>query len=368
MRQPLIANFSQSDQSLVLGLLSNWSDGRQLLWSVSGELTDFWQTQNWPLIKCRFCSKIFWPVLFWQKLRLSFRLAKLKRLGQIDGVICLSLVDKLVLTASALRLGLPVVWLQLPEEANLKIKQLLLKKYRRLATKVKVITYGRHLVDRLQSNDCRPDDWQLLLPAINPAKLSPQANLFDAMAKTQQEQLAKKYFVVGAVADLVEGQTIEILLRSLKIILSVIPSVQLVIIGDGPKRKEWQWLAKQLDLSNLVWFVGRQEPIDRWFRSLDALIELSTTASRDWQRILQAMSVGLPIVVPKDLQTSDFLLPGETALVVAKPEPEMIAQAIIQLQQDKVLAGRLHWQSKEWIQEHGTLERQLFDFNNYLQE
>ncbi|HNW55623.1 MAG TPA: glycosyltransferase [bacterium] len=368
MKQPIVANFSQNEQSLVLGLLANWCNGRQVLWSVPGELVDFWHKNNWPVVKCRFCHIVFWPLLFWQKIIWQCRLKKMVREHQLDGLICLSLVDKILLTPAALRLGLPIVWLQLPEEANAKIKPILVKKYRKLAAKVKVITFGRQLVSQLQSNDCCPDSWQLLYPAVNPAKLSQQADLFDAMAQNQQEQIDKKYFVVGAVVDLVDGQAIEILLRSLKIVLSVIPSVQLVIIGDGPKRKEWQWLARQLDLGNLVWFVGRQEPLDRWFRSLDALIELSTETSSDWQRLLQAMSVGLPIVVPNNIQTSDFLLPGETALVVAKPEPEMIAQAIIQLQQDKILAGRLSWQSKEWISQYGNLDRQLNDFDNYLQE
>jgi len=76
--------------------------------------------------------------------------------------------------------------------------------------------------------------------------------------------------------------------------------------------------------------------------------------------------VGLPIIVPKSPLTADFLLPGETALVVERAEPEMLAQAVIQLQQDKLLAGRLAWRSKEWINEFGLTSRQLNDFVHYI--
>lgn len=376
MKQPIIANFGQLDQSLVAGLLINWSDGRPALWSIDGELVNQWSVRRWPLLRRAemlagrnsFSRLLLWCWLPWYWIFFWLRLISLIKQRQIDGLICLSWLDKILLTAPARHLNLPVIWLQLPEEATLDLPRPLLASYRRQASQAKVITYGRNLIDQLSVGITKTDHWRLLWPAIDPAGVSQQADLFDTLAQTQQEQVDKKYFVVGAVVDLVDSQVAEVLLRSLKIILSVIPSVQLVIIGDGPKRKELQWLAKQLDLANLVWFVGKQEPLDKWFRSLDALIELATSSSRDWQRLLQAMAVGLPLVVPKNRQTADFLLPGQTALVVEKAEPEMIAQAIIQLQQDKLLAGRLSWQSKEWIAEFGSLSRQVADFNNYLQE
>ena len=376
MKQPLIANFNQIDQALAASLLAAWCDGRQLLWAVPSDLFDLWSTRRWPLINRSNKSDphhigfrlLVWLILPWYRLSLWLKLARLVKDRQIDGLICLSWLDKLLLTSPAKRLGLPVIWLQLPDEASLNLPAPLASSYYRQAAKAKVLAYSKQLINQLQANGCHPDNLRLLWPALDLAQVSQQADLFDSLAQTQYDQLAKKYFVVGAVVDLIDSQTTEILLRSLKIILSVIPSVQLVIIGDGPKRKELQWLAKQLDLANLVWFVGRQEPLDKWFRSLDALIELSTEQSRDWQRLLQAMSVGLPLIVPKSQQTADFLLPGQTALVVEKAEPEMIAQAVIQLQQDKLLSGRLAWQSKEWMAEFGTLDRQLADFNNYLAE
>jgi glycosyltransferase involved in cell wall biosynthesis len=376
MKQPLIANFSQVDESLVAGLLVAWCNGQQILWATSGDLIDSWSSDKWPLIlRARrldprnIGSKLlFWLFIPWVRLVLWFKLAKLNKQNKIDGIICLSWVDKILLTLPAKWLGLPVIWLQLPEEAALRLPAWLAASYRRQAAKAKVITYSRQLIVDLQLAGAKLSNWQLLWPAIDQDRFSRQGDLFDNLAENQRELTDKKYFVVGAVVDLVDSQVTEVLLRSLKIVLSVIPSVQLVIIGDGPKRKELQWLAKQLDLANLVWFVGRQEPLDKWFRSLDALIELSTVSSKDWQRLLQAMSVGLPIIAPKNKLTADFLLPGQTAVVVEKAEPEMIAQAVIQLQQDKLLAGRLGWQSKEWLAEFGTLERQLTDFTNYLQE
>lgn len=376
MKQPLIVNFNQTDQSLVVGLFGAWCDGRQTLWSIPGQLVDLWSERVWPVIgfstKSIIAQPFFrlWLWLLWPWLYLvgRWRLGRLIKRQHIDGLICLSWLDKILLTAPAKQLGLPVVWLQLPEESSFKVAGLLATIYRHQAARVKIITYGRHLIDSLQSNNGHLDNCRLLFPALDQSKISQQADLFDSLADGRREQIDKKYFVVGAVVNLDDGQVVEILLRSLKIILAVIPSVQLVVIGDGAKRKELQWLAKQLDLANLVWFVGRQEPLDKWFRSLDALIELSTESSADWQRLLQAMGVGLPIIVPKNKQVADFLLPGQTALVVEKAEPEMIAQAIIQLQQDKLLAGRLSWQSKEWVAEFGNLERQVVDFTNYLAE
>ncbi|NCU44472.1 glycosyltransferase, partial [Candidatus Falkowbacteria bacterium] len=331
MKKTLIISLDKIDQSLVVGLFGRWGNGQQLLWSNTGQLINLWQDNSWPLLDFSKKSVItqpfsgfwLWLLRLWFYLTAYWKLARLVKRQQIDSLICLSWLDKIWLTGPALRLGLSVVWLQLPEEINLKLFAPLAASYRRQAVRVKIVTYGRHLIDNWQPTEGCLSNCQLLFPALDQSLVSRQADLFDSLANNQREQTDKKYFVVGAVVNLDDGQTAEVLLRSLKIILSVIPSVQLVIIGDGAKRKELQWLAKQLDLANLVWFVGRQEPLDKWFRSLDALIELSMTTSQDWQRLLQAMSVGLPIIAPKDKQVADFLLPGQTALVVEKAEPEM---------------------------------------------
>lgn len=373
MKRPLIVNFDQLDQSLIVDLLVNLSDSRPILWSINGGLVDAWLANGWPELGQRprlkkrgiWFKRWLWLSLPYRQIVLRRRLAKLIIQSGIDSVICLSWLDKILLTSPAQRLGLVVVWLQLPEETTLWLPGPLFKKYCRQAATVKLISYGRQLIDHLRTKDNKPDNCRLLWPAINPTTESLQVNLFDSLAESHRETIDKKFFVIGAVVDLIDNQTTEVLLRSLKIILSVIPSVQLVIIGDGDKRKELQWLAKQLDLANLVWFVGRQEPLDKWFRSLDALIELSVNRSLDWQRLLRAMSAGLPIIVPKNKLTNDFLMPGQTALIVERAEPEMLAQAVIQLQQDKVLAGRLSWQGRQWIDEFGLLNRQVDDFINY---
>jgi len=370
MKQPLIANFSQKDQSLVYELLTTWADGRSVLWSIDGPLTHYWSAQTWPLylITHKTSPNPCWIglTLPWRKLSMRRRLAKFVNQYSLDGLICLSWLDKLLLTGPARRLGLPVVWLELPEDAKLSLPSWLLQYYHRQATKVKIITFGRHLVDHLHLQGQSLNNCHLLLPAIDPKRHLNQTNLFSNLALNKQEQLDKPYFVIGAVVDLTIAHPTEILLRSLKIVLSVIPSVQLVIIGDGPKRKELQRLARELDLANLAWFVGRQEPLDKWLSSLNGIIELETGKSQAWQRLLQAMLVGLPIIVPKSPLTADFLLPGETALVVERAEPEMLAQAVIQLQQDKLLSGRLAWRSKEWINEFGLIDRQLNDFVHYI--
>ncbi|HOR69558.1 MAG TPA: glycosyltransferase [bacterium] len=372
MKQPLIANFSQKDQSLVYELLTTWADGRSVLWSIDGPLTHYWSAQTWPLylITHKTNPNPCWIglTLPWRKLSMRRRLAKFVNQYSLDGLICLSWLDKLLLTGPARRLGLPVVWLELPEDAKLSLPSWLLQYYHRQANKVKIITFGRHLVDHLHLQGQSLNNCHLLLPAIDPKLHLNQTNLFSNLALNKQEQSDKPYFVIGAVVDLTITRPTEILLRSLKIILSVIPSVQLVIIGDGPKRKELQGLARELDLANLAWFVGRQEPLDKWLYSLNGIIELETGESQAWQRLLQAMLVGLPIIVPKSPLTADFLLPGETALVVERAEPEMLAQAVIQLQQDKLLAGRLAWRSKEWMNEFGLIDRQLNDFVHYISE
>ena len=56
--------------------------------------------------------------------------------------------------------------------------------------------------------------------------------------------------------------------------MPVIPNIQLIIIGEGEERKNLSWLAKKMEIDNLVWLVGEQEQLKKWLDSFDVFLAL----------------------------------------------------------------------------------------------
>jgi glycosyltransferase involved in cell wall biosynthesis len=73
-------------------------------------------------------------------------------------------------------------------------------------------------------------------------------------------------------------------------------SVQVVIVGDGPRRSHLVSLVQQLGLTNQVIWAGQQQNIEEWFAALDVFVLPSYANEGVPQAILQAMASGLPIV------------------------------------------------------------------------
>ena len=63
MKQPLIASLIQIDQTLTVDLFSRWCNGRAVLWSTAGKLSDLWSRRSWPQINFSASAIIARPFL-----------------------------------------------------------------------------------------------------------------------------------------------------------------------------------------------------------------------------------------------------------------------------------------------------------------
>ena len=80
--------------------------------------------------------------------------------------------------------------------------------------------------------------------------------------------------------------------------LTVGTDAQLVMLGDGPKRQEWESKVRDLGLADRVRFEGFQTPeaLPKWFAAADLMCLPSTNET--WSVVvLEALSSGLPVVV-----------------------------------------------------------------------
>ena len=70
-----------------------------------------------------------------------------------------------------------------------------------------------------------------------------------------------------------------------------------ILVGDGPQRKRLQDKIKNMQLADRLILTGHQEHVEEFFSALDIFFFTSYASEGVPQSLLQALSVGLPVVV-----------------------------------------------------------------------
>ena len=121
--------------------------------------------------------------------------------------------------------------------------------------------------------------------------------------------------------------------------------IRLVLVGDGPLRKECQQLLNAAGLDQLAWLPGERNDVPEVMRGLDCFV-LPSLAEGISNTILEAMASGLPVIATNVGGNADLVVAEQTGVLVPPADPESMARAIIRMakqtdtRQSMALSGR----------------------------
>jgi glycosyltransferase involved in cell wall biosynthesis len=176
-----------------------------------------------------------------------------------------------------------------------------------------------------------------------------------AAAATRRELgLQDRGNVIGTVCRLVEPKKgLTILLKAMAELARRYgqPPCQLLIVGDGPSRHELELLREQLGLSSWVVFSGSRRDIPQVLHVLDAFV-LPSLYEGFGIAILEAMAAGKPVIATVVGGIPEFVLSGETGLLVEPGNVEALADAIDRLLSHPQEAQTMGKKGKVRVREH----------------
>jgi len=111
--------------------------------------------------------------------------------------------------------------------------------------------------------------------------------------------------------------------------IASLPGVGLVIVGDGPERANLQDLARQLAVTDRVYFVGQvpKECVNAYLRACDLFV-LNSRYEGLPHVILEAMAAGLPTVASAAGGTPELVQHGRNGLLVRPGDTMALREAI----------------------------------------
>lgn len=150
--------------------------------------------------------------------------------------------------------------------------------------------------------------------------------------------------VLGVVAVLRPNKGHIVLLEALSKIVRDEPAagnVVLLIEGEGPLLNELQAFVKQRGLSEYCRFIGTEANIMNVMAVLDVLV-LPSIDHEDFPNvILEAMSLGKPVIASRLAGTSEQVVHGESGLLVSPRDAGQLAEEIRRLVLDEALRRQM---------------------------
>jgi len=293
-----------------------------------------------------------------------FILFKIKQKKKIKIVICLNWNEKIMFTFLGRIFRLKVVWLEYPEIVYKDKPVILIWFYRFFSRWAEIITFICFSKTQLNNLGIKKSKIRIVLPGIKPSPYKHQDTIFSNLAKSPLSNFSRKYFTIGTVSELKQPNQIENLFRAVRKCLTVIPNLQIIIVGDGVERKNLIWLAKKMEINNIVWFVGEPSRggqamyLRKWLKSFDIFVITSEDSSlSNLGIVLKAMAIGLPIVGPRNKGFEDIVLDGKTGLLVEANNSEALTKEIIKIEQDGRLRRKLGKNGVELVEKSFRIER-----------
>lgn len=273
---------------------------------------------------------------------LFFILIFYKFVKKVDTIVCFSWPEKILVTPASRLLKIKVVWFECPNSNCQHKNGFLFFVYKSLSGFVKIITVSDHLKRGLIRLGINEERIKVVQPGINLSAFKRQENIFTHLANHDNRSQGKKFFTIGTVLDLDDAQKLEILFRAVQNALTVIPNIQLVVMGEGKEKKRLAWIAKKMEIEGLTWFVGRPAVLKKWLENIDVFAtSFDNLDLGDMNVVIQAMAASVPVVAPNGIGLNDIIRDGENGILIEADSSEMLTQAIIRLEQNKSFRKKL---------------------------
>lgn len=137
-----------------------------------------------------------------------------------------------------------------------------------------------------------------------------------------------------------------------------IPSVQFLLVGDGPLRQRFEKLAEDLGIDRKVHFLGRRTDIPDILASFDVSVLCSTNEGFS-NVILESMASGKPVIATCVGGSPEMVAGGETGYLVPPADSDALAKAIIDLLKNPNKAEEMGEKGRKMVQERFAIEKMV---------
>lgn len=172
--------------------------------------------------------------------------------------------------------------------------------------------------------------------------------------------------IITVVASIQFRKGIDILVEAFRGAASKIPSLRLLIVGRPSNNYETvKNLVEKYELSKKVYFAGETSDVQQFLSVTDVYVSSARPRAEGLSNsLLEAMSMGLPVVATRVSGSMDVIRDSENGLLVNTEDPDALQDAIVKVFQNEDMAKRMGQEARETILASYSLDRVVEKYEN----
>lgn len=169
-------------------------------------------------------------------------------------------------------------------------------------------------------------------------------------------------FIIGTIKTLTPKYGIDYLIKALSIVSQKRPDIpiELRIAGKGENAEEYKMLAQSCNISHITkWlgYISQEEAANEW-ANMDLAIVYSTLDSESFGvSAVEAEACGCPVIISDIPGLMEATLPGETSIVIKRKNERLLADAIIDLFDNKEFRTKLGEQGRTFVEQKYDVQK-----------
>ena len=172
--------------------------------------------------------------------------------------------------------------------------------------------------------------------------------------------------VVGILAALRPEKNHELFLAGAERILAELPAARFLVIGDGPRRGEFEALAATLGVAPAVRFLGSRSDVPELLAACD-LVALTSHNEASPVSILEALATGRPVVASNVGSVRETVVDGETGRLFEAGDATAFAAAATALLRDGPARDRMGAEGRRRVVERWSLDAMVRGYENLIE-
>jgi glycosyltransferase involved in cell wall biosynthesis len=146
----------------------------------------------------------------------------------------------------------------------------------------------------------------------------------------------------------------DLFLRAAAGVCRTFKEMEIVFVGDGPFRPEFEKLSSDLSIRDRVSFLGERHDIPSLLASMDVIVAPSDSESLS-NAILESMAAGVPVIASR-VGGNCEVIGEDRGILVAAGDEKGLSEAIDRLLRDSSLRGRVAGNAKRFAKANYSIE------------
>lgn len=166
--------------------------------------------------------------------------------------------------------------------------------------------------------------------------------------------------IIGTVTRLLHQKGVHVLLDAFAKCLETYPKASLVIVGDGPVRRQLEEQSRTLSIAAQTHFLGHvaHPTLGDILEAFD-IFAFPTFGEGFGLVLLEAMTSGKPVVASKVMAIPEIVIDGETGLLVPPDNADALGQALLKLMSDPSKCQQFGTAGRHRVEAEFTVDRMV---------